>query len=182
MSDYGEAQSPRPEEERPVDSLQMQFALDRLRSQQNLIGALVAGAASASVGAGLWALITVVTEYQIGWMAVGVGFLVGFSVRAVVRGIDPIFNVIGAVFALVGCAAGNLLAVCGIVAVHQELAFTDVLMGLDFNVAKDLMVATFSPMDLAFYGFAIFEGYKLSTREVDASEIDALTTGPTGPA
>jgi len=63
---------------------------------------------AAGIGAALWALITVATNYQIGFMALGVGFLVGHSVRAFGKGVDTGFGVLGAVLALAGCLAGKI--------------------------------------------------------------------------
>jgi hypothetical protein len=40
-----------------------------------------AGLAAAILGAIIWAVVTVTTKYQIGYMAIGVGALVGFALR-----------------------------------------------------------------------------------------------------
>src|SRR4051812_10018311 len=90
---------------------QLSKALEvELRKQQDLPNALIGGLASAIVGAVLWAVITVATEHQIGYMAIGVGFLAGFSVRYFGCGIDFHFRIVGAFFALLGCALGNFLS------------------------------------------------------------------------
>ena len=49
----------------------------------NLPPGVVAGLGAAIVGAAIWAAITAATDYQIGFMAIGVGFLAGFAVRLV---------------------------------------------------------------------------------------------------
>jgi hypothetical protein len=46
-----------------------------------LAGAVVAGSLGAVVAAGAWALIVVFTDYEIGYLAVGVGFLAGLGVK-----------------------------------------------------------------------------------------------------
>ena len=68
-------------EEPALSDQQLQMALNTLRSEQNLFIGALAGLAAAMLGAGVWAAVTVLTEYQIGWMAVGIGVLVGFSMR-----------------------------------------------------------------------------------------------------
>jgi hypothetical protein len=125
----------------------------------------------------VWAVITVATGYQIGWMAVGVGFLVGFAVRYLGRGIDKSFGVTGAVWSLVGCGAGNLLAVCGLVAKQQNISIGQILGSLNLEIAGAMLAATFSPIDLLFYAIAVYEGYRLSFRRVGAEDI-ARYTGP----
>lgn len=151
-----------------ADSAASRFAWEQLRSEQNLVGGVAAGAGAAALGAGLWAVLTVVTGYQIGFMAVGVGFLVGLAVRAAGKGLDPVFGVAGGALALLGCAAGNLLAVCGLIAQQEAIPILELLSRLDFTVARELMVASFTPMDLLFYGIAVYEGYRLSLRPVEA--------------
>jgi hypothetical protein len=177
MSDATMKQVPGAEPAPQVDQVQLRFALEQLRSQQNLVGGALAGLAASAVGAAAWAGITVATGYQIGWMAIGVGFLVGLAVRMAGKGIDSVFGVVGGALALLGCAAGNLLAVCGIVAGQEGMAFADVLAGLDPTVARELMVASFSPMDVLFYALAVYEGYKLSFRQISQQELGSLSPG-----
>ena len=90
-----------PAEQPAVSDQEAQMALDNLRSEQNLPVGAIAGALAAVGGAGIWALVTVMTEYQIGWMAIGIGFLVGISMRFSGKGIDPVFG-IGADFHIAG--------------------------------------------------------------------------------
>ena len=63
---------------------------------ENLPMGFMAGLVAAAVGAGLWALVTIVTGFQIGWMAVGVGFLVGWAVRVAGKGTHRAFGIMGA--------------------------------------------------------------------------------------
>ncbi|MGB3179768.1 MAG: hypothetical protein WBB45_00145 [Cyclobacteriaceae bacterium] len=88
--------------------------MEDLRLEQNVGGAIIGGALGALIGAILWAVITVVTEYQIGYMAIGVGFVTGLLVRNMGKGLDQVFGIIGAAFALLGCFIGNYLSIAGI--------------------------------------------------------------------
>jgi len=166
------------------DQTQLQYALDQIRGEQSLAMGTIAGACAALAGAGLWALITVIAKIQIGWMAVGVGFLVGAAIRKFGRGIDRVFGIVGAVLALLGCGAGNLLSVCGMIAHEENIGFFEVVSRLDPEIIQQLMVATFSPIDLLFYGIAAYEGYRLSIRQVTEQDLTARITGhvPAGQA
>lgn len=140
--------------------------LDALRAEQSLASAWIGGAVAAVIGAGIWAAITVITEFQIGWMAVGVGALVGVTLRHLGKGIDPVYGFIGAAWALFGCALGNLLTVCAFIAAEQGIPLSAILSSLTFGMAAELMTLTFSPIDLLFYGLAVHAGYRLAFREL----------------
>ena len=159
------------------DESQLQYAVDQLRDEQNLAMGIGAGVVAALAGAGIWAVVTVVTNFQIGWMAVGVGFLVGIAVRTFGKGIDKAFGIIGAALALLGCGLGNLFAVCGMIAAEQQMGFVEVLSLLSPEMIREVMIATFSPMDLLFYGIAVYEGYKLSFRQLTEDDLTTRITG-----
>jgi len=152
------------------------YAREQLRHQQSLPMGLLAGAGAALLGALGWAVITAVTHFQIGFMAVGVGILVGTAVRRFGRGFDGIFGVAGALLSLAGCALGNFLAVCAMGASANHISFFALLGKMDPVLAGRLMAATFQPMDLLFYGIALYEGYKLSLRRITQADIDTLQT------
>lgn len=139
-----------------------QHALEVARSHQNLPTAALAGFATASILAAAWAGITAATEYQIGFMAIAVGFLVGHAVRVAGHGVDVSFRVLGSLLALLGCAAGNLLAGCIFFARAQEVGVERVFEVLDADLAWNLMRAMSSPMDLVFYAIAVWEAWRLS--------------------
>jgi hypothetical protein len=164
-------QSLQAEQQSTVDPLILQAALQRIRSEQNLILAVLAGAAAALTGGCVWAVITVVTHFQIGWMAVGVGFLVGYAVKTFGKGIDRSFGIVGAVWSLIGCAAGNLFTIVGTIANEQNIPIMSILEKLDLDIIASLMQATFNPMDVLFYGIAIYEGYKFSFRQLTQADL-----------
>ena len=144
---------------------------EMLRLEQNMPLALLAGVAAAVIGAVLWAIITVATNLQIGYMAVGLGFLVGYTVRFAGKGFDQAFGILGAGLALCGCLLGNLFSLVGFIAEDEGLGYMQVLLGIDYSVVPQVMIATFSPIDLLFYGLAIYEGYRFSFRQVSEAEI-----------
>lgn len=163
------------EEESPlsgVDELKLQMLQDKLRSEQNLTAALAAGAVASLAGALIWAALTVATGYQIGWMAVGVGFLVGLAVRFAGKGMDQVYGVVGAALALLGCLVGNYLSIVGFAADQMDLGYLEVLSSVPFGEILGVMQETFSPIDVLFYGLALYEGYKLSFRTFTPEEIE----------
>ena len=164
----GEAQAAR------IDPMRLQMFMQEIRDNQNLSMAMLGGAVAAVVGASIWAAISAATNYQIGFMAVGVGFLVGLAVRKMGRGIDVSFGVTGAVLSLLGCALGNYLTVCIAIAREYQVDFFSVLAGSDFEQVVMLMKASFSPMDILFYALAVYYGYRYSIHRVSAEELGRL--------
>jgi hypothetical protein len=157
-----------------MDAAKIQSFQRKMRDDQDLARGAFAGFGAALLGACVWALITVLTGFQIGWMAVGVGFLVGYSVRTFGRGVDTVFGITGAVFALLGCALGNLLSVSIVVANEAQVSTMSLLGGLNMPAIVDLMTATFNPIDLLFYGLALYEGYRFAFRKLSESEVRSL--------
>lgn len=158
-------------EDLSINQAQLQHVMENLRSEQNLLLGVLAGAVAALVGAALWAGVAIAIGYQIGYMAVAVGFLVGFAMRHLGKGIDQAFGVAGAVLALLGCALGNLFSVCAFLSRQEGVPFFEVLSRLDLESISELMAATFSPMDLLFYGIAVYEAYKFSFRRLAVQDL-----------
>ena len=152
---------------------QRDLALQRLRSDQDFTSGALLGLVASVVGAAVWAVVTIATEYQIGFMAVGVGYLVGIAVRTGGKGIDSAFSYLGAGLALFGCLLGNLFTICGVIASNEGVSFFAVLslLLLDFQFVQELMIETFNPLDLLYYGIAIYEGYKLSIRQLSVEDV-----------
>ena len=154
-----------------VEQIKVQMLVQAIKDNQNLLFGIIGGAVAAGIGASIWALITVAANYQIGWMAVGVGFLVGYAVRICGKGIDKTFGIAGAVLSLLGCFAGNLLTTCIVISRHQNIPFLDLLPRLNPEVIIELTTVTFNPMDLLFYAIAVYEGYKFSFRKISKEEL-----------
>jgi hypothetical protein len=132
----------------------------------NLAAAALGGLIAAIVGALIWAVITVTAKIQIGFMAVGVGFLVAWAVRTLGKGRDTTFGIMGGGFALLGCLLGNLLSACGFMAVQAAepvMSVTLRVLGNPSSIAT-ILQETFQGMDLLFYAIAVYEGYKLARR------------------
>lgn len=149
-----------------MDEAARRYEIEQQRIYQNMPMGFLVGTLAAVGGAVVWAAITVVTGWQIGWMAVGIGFVVGHAVRVFGKGIDTSFRFLGALLALVGCLLGNFFTVVGYLSQTLEISPFEVLSEIAFEELADGMIATFSVMDLVFYGIAVYEGYRLSVREI----------------
>ena len=139
---------------------------EKLRPHQNLVYAVIGGFLLSFICALIWAAITVSTEYQIGFMAVGVGLIVGIGVRYFGAGIDKIFGYAGATLALIACLLGNLFSQVGFIAKAQQLGYLETLTYLDLGIILLIFQESFSAIDLLFYGIAVYEGYRFAFRPI----------------
>jgi hypothetical protein len=164
----------RSEVEPQLDQLKLQAYMQELRDKQNLTMGISAGAIAALIGAIAWATLTAITQYQIGFMAIGVGYVVGWSIRYFGEGIDKSFAIAGAALSLIGCLLGNLLSSCIFIAGQTNSSITGVFFTLDINTAVKIMSLTFSPIDLLFYGLALYFGYKYSLFTIPEEKMKEL--------
>jgi hypothetical protein len=147
-----------------IGNTQPQIAI--AENSENLLFGIVGGILAAGIGAIIWALITYWTKFQIGWMAVGLGLLVGFAIRFLGKGESIKFGIIGAILALLGCLAGNVLTTCIWASREYDVSIFKIISVVDFQLIVDILKETFSPIDLIFYAIAIYEGYKFSFKKV----------------
>ena len=138
-----------------------QPTIEQLDEQPSLVMGLIGGGIALLVGAIVWGAVTYFTEYQIGWMAIGVGFLVGLAVKFFGKGKSMIFGVSSAILALIGCLLGNLLFYSGVIAKEESVAFLEVFFFFLLSpvAAVELFTLAFDFMDILFYGFAAYAGF-----------------------
>jgi hypothetical protein len=131
--------------------------------EQNPIMGFVGGLSAALIGAVLWAGITYASNLKIGFMAVGIGYMVGYAVRIFGKGIDAVFAYMGAGLALFGCVFGDLLT--SILLIDNETGSalgSSLYLLLSFDSITALMKVIFSPIDLLFYGLAMHNGFRFA--------------------
>ena len=135
---------------------------NELDYDSNLILGLMGGSIAMLVCAIVWGIITYFLEYQISWMAIGVGFLVGLAVRMFGKGKSLIFGVSSGILALLGCVLGNYLFYIGIISREWEVPFFRVLFVVTLDPASiiELFTAGFDFRDLLFYAIAAYVGYQ----------------------
>ena len=143
-------------------------ALERLRAANertpSLLRGLIAGAVVAALAAALWALITVVTSFQISWMAIGLGLLVGGAVRLFGGRSGLIDGLAAAALSFAGCALGNLLWVTYFVSQDGKWTFLEALVYVltHPDAALELMTLAFDVIDLLFYVVAAYVGFRMA--------------------
>ncbi|MFC8271782.1 hypothetical protein ACFUJR_04395 [Streptomyces sp. NPDC057271] len=134
-------------------------------ARDNVALGLVAALVAALVGAGLYGGLAGAVDREIGYAAVGVGFLVGFAAGKV-GGRNPALPVAGAVLSLGAVYVGQLLAIAIILGKELNVSATDMffeqfdlLTGI-WSESKDFMTFLF----FALAAFAAFAGSKKASQ------------------
>lgn len=171
-----ESQNPQPQaQESEVDPLKLSRLLQQIRDNQNLTMGIAGGVLGAIIGAVGWGLLTWLTHYQIGFAAIGVGFLAGFGVRFLGKGIDTSFSIVGALTALIGVFLGDLFWACIELSRGEGVPLSDVVSALNPQLIGSIFRETFSPMQLLFYGIAVWAGFKYAKRSLTPEELQSVT-------
>ncbi len=147
---------------------------EKLKMEQNLTAGIVSGLVVGIIGAILWGVLTVMTGFQIGYMALAIGAGVGLVIRKFGNGIEPVFGNFGAGIALLSVIFGNFLSIIGFIANAEGLGYVETLFSFDYFYLPDLMAETFSLIDLLFYGIAVYEGYRFSFRLITQKSLQEL--------
>jgi hypothetical protein len=142
-----------------------QPVIEQIDDQPDPFAGLTSGIVAMLVGAILWGAITYLTGYQIGWMAIGVGLLVGFAIRFFGKGKSMVFGISGAVLALIGCVLGNLMFYAGVRAHITGTPFLQEFLSflLDPAAVLDTFLVAFDVRDILYYALAAYLGFSAAT-------------------
>ncbi len=133
-----------------------------LRARQNLPLAIVAGLGAAFVGAVLWAAVAYVTGYELGLVVIAIGILIGYAVRNIGHGVDPVFGVVGAACAAVAWAIGTVLSDVAFLADEAQRSYFEVLGVLGVGQSVQFAIDNLQVMDFVFLAIALWEGWRFS--------------------
>jgi hypothetical protein len=154
------------------------------RTSQSPSLVLAGGLAAALVGALAWALAAMALGRYLGVMAIGVGLLVGGTVRVLGRGAGRPLGSLSVTLSVVGCLLGNILSAYVVLAAQKGLAPLAVLSHVCSNpvLIPAALLATFQPLDLLFYGIALYAGYHLPSNSAPASARSSIMSRGESPA
>ena len=130
----------------------------------SLLPAIAAGLVAALVGGIVWGLIVKISDYEVGFVAWGIGFIAGTAVVVASRGAKGRrLQVIAVVSALLGILLGKYLSYAFVV---QEEAKSfgqsiGLVSGDMFSFFREDLDAVFSLFDLLWVGFAVFTAWRI---------------------
>ena len=141
--------------------------------------ALLAGLVAAIVGGVAWGLIAKYTDYEVGIVAWGIGFLTGFAVERAAGGRrSPDLQAIAIVTALLGVLLGKYLGFAfAVQEAEQDFGSqTGLLSGEMFSLFRHNLSEVFGLFDLLWTGLAVASAwYALRPEQTEAAPETAPT-------
>lgn len=133
------------------------------------MAAILAASLSGGAGAIIWCVIVILTQYEIGWIAWGVGVLVGASVRFAAREMDEsTAGIIAAVGSAVSIVGGKLLLVFLIMQFLPVEEFdADLVKLTSAQRFIHLFTSSFGIIDVVFFFLAVGTAYKIGASHSD---------------
>src|SRR5918998_2477573 len=128
--------------------------------------AIGAGLVAAIVGGVVWGLIVKWTHYEVGFVAWGIGFLVGIAVVTATRGTrGPVFQVVAVACALLGILLGKYLSFAWVLAdvAREETggAVEISVLSMDtVDLFREELGTVFGWFDLLWAGLAVYTAWR----------------------
>jgi hypothetical protein len=141
--------------------------LENIQSKENFPRAVLAGAVTAILCILLWAFITYVTNYQIGYMATAVGYLIGFVTNITGQGVSKKFQIFSGALSILSCLIGNLAVVFIQLYFRSNFSYEYILDIFDFTFLISTYIETIQFVDFLFYAIAFYAGYKYSIANLE---------------
>ncbi|GHE13184.1 hypothetical protein [Streptomyces alanosinicus] len=130
-------------------------------ARNNLVLGVVAAVVAAMAAAALYGLVIGATKHEIGYAAVGVGFVVGLAAGKA-GGRNPVLPIAAVVLALAAVYLGQLVGEAMIGAKESGLDFSDVFFN-HFDLVQKAWKEEADPLTFLFFaiaGFAAFSATK----------------------
>ncbi|WOX11938.1 hypothetical protein [Streptomyces sp. N50] len=125
--------------------------------KNNIALGLVTAVVAALVAAGVYGVVIGTTKHEIGWAAVGVGFVIGLAAGKL-GGRNPALPVVSAVLALGAVYLGQLVGEAMLIADEFGVNFSKVFFD-HFGVVQDAWKADSDPLTFVFFAIAAFAAF-----------------------
>lgn len=125
--------------------------------KNNIVLGLLTAVVAALVAAGVYGVVIGTTKHEIGWAAVGVGFVIGLAAGKL-GGRNPVLPVVSAVLALGAVYLGQLVGEAMLIADEYGMNFSKVFFD-HFGVVQDAWKADSDPLTFVFFAIAAFAAF-----------------------
>jgi hypothetical protein len=152
-----------------------------------LLPAILAGLVATVVGGVVWGLIVKWTDYEVGFAAWGIGFLVGLAVATAARARGLVLQVVAVLCALLGILIGNYLSFVWVLQNAAEDEFGEAVdipvFSMDtFDLFRDNLDTIFGWIDLLWVGLAVVSAWRALQPEEPAPAQPVPEPAPDEPA
>lgn len=121
----------------------------------------------------LWATITQLTGYSIGYAAIGVGFMVSLGFTIAGKGTNSMTGIISGVIAVFSILFGETLTLLLDLASYWEVSLLETIVSVYYFEVFKYIFESIDAIDLLFYFLAISAAYKNSFMKSD--DVDIVT-------
>lgn len=136
-------------------------------NRQNPVKGIAGGTGAAVVGIIVWTEIMQLTGYKLDWMALVMGFLIGYAIRFFGKAVEPSpFGYAAGILAFLSSITGNILTACIIFSHIKKVSLFSLLAQLNPASALYFLRAVIGPFDVIFCLGAIFLAYYLSFKKI----------------
>ncbi|MGW1166627.1 hypothetical protein [Streptomyces sp. NPDC002550] len=125
--------------------------------RNNLVLGLVAAVVAALAAAALYGVVIGATKHEIGYAAVGVGFVVGVAAGKA-GGRNPALPVVSAILALGAVYVGQLVGEAMIIADYVHAGFSEVFFG-HLSLVQEAWKKDADPLTFLFFAIAAFAAF-----------------------
>jgi hypothetical protein len=121
---------------------------------------VTAGLGAALAGALVWLGLGMLPTSLVGLAGVGTGIAVAWAMRRMGTPATPMFGIVAAMLAVLGCALGHLLEEYANLADYLNAGFLDTVRHAPFTFMRELWLKDATPVTWVIYGFAAFTAFR----------------------
>lgn len=162
-----------PDTSAPVNNEEKQKNYDlarKLLAEQNFAAAVIGGAIVALLGAAALGFTVSSWRSTYGFVAAGVGLIIGVSVGFFGRGITTKFGVLAALYTIASCVLGNVVGVIMMLSRANSTSPIDILLSNSLALLAERAISSVSFIYFVYWFVAIFGAVFLAKRPLSRSE------------
>ncbi len=149
----------------PVEMSETEYddLIDSINSKANYSLSIILGLVFGIVGAAIWAIISKVTGYNLGIVAILIGFLISQGFVIAGRSTKVVMGIVAAIIAVISILIGNIILAFLFISEYVDMTFFEVVQNFDYgNYLFELLQDIHTPFDIVFYPIAMMTAFRRS--------------------
>lgn len=146
----------------------------------NVLGGIIGATVGAIIGIAVWTLFAVLTERNIGYIAIAIGLAVGFFAKKMSKQPHHIVTIYACIVSVVAIILGNVVTVVYFVAKLAGMDFFEVISLLDYVEVVKSIISEMNFVDLSFMAIAVATAYNITKKpaQLDTDMPDLTPSEP----